>query len=113
MQASMRSRACRVTTGPISTPGAVPGPILSVRARSASAGTISSATEPTSTATLARRSVCGADEAVHGLAEIRVGHHHGMVFRAAESLDPLAARGALLIDVPCDGRRADEAQRLQ
>ena len=48
----MRSRASFVTMGPISASSSMPFLIFSVRARSASFGTILSATSPTSTATL-------------------------------------------------------------
>ena len=48
----MRSRASRVTMGPISASSSMPFLTFSACARSASSGTIRSATSPTSTATL-------------------------------------------------------------
>ena len=51
MLVSMRSRAEAVMTGPISTSAVIPSPTFRLRARSASSGTMRSATSPTSTAT--------------------------------------------------------------
>jgi hypothetical protein len=48
----MRSRAAAVTIGPISASSSMPFLIFSWRARSATLGTMTSATSPTSTATL-------------------------------------------------------------
>ena len=49
---SIRSRASRVTIGPISASSSMPFLIFSARARAASSGTILSPMSPTSTATL-------------------------------------------------------------
>jgi len=63
-------------------------------------------------AAFAGRAVASADQRVHGLLEIRVGHHHHVVLRAAQRLHALAVVRAGLVDVLRDRRRADEAERL-
>ena len=86
----------RVTSGPISASSSMPFLTFSVFARSASCGTIRSATSPTSTAdrdrhaALAGRAVGGADQRVDGLVEVGVGHHHHVVLGAAQRLHALA-----------------------
>ena len=62
-------------------------------------------------AALARRAVSRAGERIHGLIQIRVGHHHQMVLGAAQRLHALARRGAGPVDVLGDWRGADEADR--
>ena len=50
----------------------------------------------------------GGGEVVGGEVEVGVGQHDRVVLRAAERLHPLAVRGAALVDVLRDRRRADE-----
>ncbi|MDT4820639.1 hypothetical protein FQZ97_537850 [compost metagenome] len=63
-------------------------------------------------AALAGRTVGGADQGVHHLVDIGVGHDHQVVLRAAQGLDALAVARAGLVDVIGDGRGADERDRL-
>ncbi len=48
---------------------------------------------------------------VSGVIDVRVRKHDGMVLRSAQSLHPLAVRGAPLTDVPRDRGRPDERDR--
>ena len=60
-------------------------------------------------ASLAGRTVCGADCGVGGHVEIGVGQHQHVVLGPAEGLHALAVLRAGLVDVPGDRRRSDEA----
>ncbi len=60
-------------------------------------------------ASLAGRTVRGADRGVGRHVEIGVGQHQHVVLRPAECLHTLAVLRARLVDVPGDRRRADEA----
>ena len=63
-------------------------------------------------AALPRRAEAGVDRGVGREVEVGVGKHHHVVLRAAQGLHALAVRGAGLVDVPGDGRGADERHRL-
>ena len=53
----------------------------------------------------------GGHSRVGGLVEVGVGQHDHVVLGAAERLDPLAGRGAGVVDVAGDRGGADEADR--
>ncbi|KEH14699.1 hypothetical protein GY15_02625 [Delftia sp. 670] len=63
-------------------------------------------------AALAGRAVAGADQRVHGLLDIGIGHDHHVVLGAAQGLHALAVARARLVDVVGNGRGAHEAHRL-
>jgi hypothetical protein len=63
-------------------------------------------------AALARGAVPGVHGRVGGQVQVGVGQHDHVVLRAAQGLHPLAVRGAGLVDVAGDRRRADEGHRL-
>ena len=62
-------------------------------------------------APLAGRAVRRRHRGVGGHVDVGVGQHQHVVLRPAERLHPLAVRGAGLVDVARDRRRADEAHR--
>ena len=59
-------------------------------------------------APLPSRAVTGCGQVVRGEVEVRVGHDHGLVFRAAKRLHPLTRRTRSLVNVTGDRRRPDE-----
>ena len=63
-------------------------------------------------AAFAGRAIGAADEGIHRLADVGVGHHHHVVLGTAQGLHAFAVVGADLVDVPGDGCGANEAQRL-
>jgi hypothetical protein len=63
-------------------------------------------------AALAGRAVARADKRIHRLVDVRIGHDHHVVLRAAQRLHALAVVGAGFIDVVGNGRGADEAHGL-
>ena len=53
-----------------------------------------------------------ADQRVHGVVEVGVGHHEGVVLRATQRLHTLAVSRCAGVDVFRHRRRANEAERL-
>ena len=94
-----------------------PGPMRSFGSRSAIASTSGSRDvadgddDRDGHAPLAGRAVAGRHRGVGGHVDVGVGQHDHVVLGPAEGLHPLAVRGAGLVDVPGDRRRADEAHR--
>ena len=112
-----RSRAAPVTSGPISDSGSSPGPTWIVSAFARSFSTSSSATSPTTTATLIAMHrwpalpIAGRDQMVGREVQVGVGHHDRVVLGPAQCLHALTVRARALVDVPGDRGRADERDR--
>ena len=62
-------------------------------------------------ASFSRGAVRGSHQGIHCLIEVRVGHHHGVVFRAAQGLDTLAMGRCLPIHLFSDHAGPDETYR--
>ena len=111
------SRCSRVTSGPISDVGSVPGPDLDL-GDALGDGLDKAVADATDRhdrgdrhAPLAGGAVAGGDRRVGGHVEVRVGKHDHVILGATERLDALAVARARLVDVACDRRRADEGDR--
>ena len=63
-------------------------------------------------AALAGRAIGRADQTVHGLVQVGVGHHHHVVLGAAQGLHAFAMMCTGLVDVVGDRCGADETHRL-